>query len=42
MKGLTLKKGSINRWLLSHHQGAAIMKGCKFMAGIDQEGRKKM
>ena len=39
MKGLSLKKGAVNRWLLSHHQRAAIMKVCKFMAGKDQEGR---
>ena len=38
MKGLTLKKGAVNRWLLSHHQRAAIMKECKLMAGKDQEG----
>ena len=38
MNGLTLKKGAVNRWLLSHHQRAAIMKECKFMAGKDQEG----
>ena len=41
MKGLTLKKGAVNRWLLSHHQRAAIMKECKFMAGKDQEGRAR-
>ena len=39
MKGLTLRKGGVKRWLLSHHQRAAIMKKCKFMAGKDQEGR---
>ena len=39
IKGLTLKKGAVNRWLLSHHQRAAIMKECKLMAGKDQEGR---
>ena len=38
MKVLTLKKGAVNRWLLSHHQRAAIMKECKLMAGKDQEG----
>ena len=37
MKGLTLKNGAVNRWLLSHHQRAAIMKECKLMAGKDQE-----
>ena len=41
MKGLTLKKGAVNQWLLSYHQRAAIMKGCKFMAGKDQEGRAR-
>ena len=39
MKGLTLKKGTIDRWLLSHHNRATIMKECKFMADKDQEGR---
>ena len=39
MKGLTLKKGAVNRWLLSHHKRATIMKECKFMAGKYQEGR---
>ena len=39
MKGLALKKGAVNRWLLSHHQRVAIMKECKFIAGKDQEGR---
>ena len=38
IKGLTLKKRAVNRRLLSHHQRAAIMKECKFMAGTDQEG----
>ena len=41
MKCLTCKKGAVNRWLLSHHQRAAIMKECKFMAGKDQEGRTR-
>ena len=41
MKGLTLKKGAVNRWLLSHHQRAAIMKECKLMTGKDQEGRAR-
>ena len=41
MKGLTLKKGAVNRWLLSHHQRPAIMKECKLMAGKDQEGRSR-
>ena len=41
MKRLTRKKGAVNRWLLSHHQRAAIMKECKFMAGKDQEGRAR-
>ena len=41
MKCLTLKKGAVNRWLQSHHQRAAIMKECKFMAGKDQEGTKR-
>ena len=41
MKGLTLKKGAVNRWLLSHHQRVAIMKECKLMAGKDQEGRAR-
>ena len=39
IKGLTLKKGAVNRWLLSHHKRANIMKECKFMADKDQEGR---
>ena len=39
MKGITLKTGAVNRWLLSHHKRATIMKECKFMAGKDQEGR---
>ena len=39
MNGLTLKKGAVNRWLLSHHKRVTIMKECKFMAGKDQEGR---
>ena len=39
MNGLTLKKGAVNRWLLSHHKHATIIKECKFMAGKDQEGR---
>ena len=39
MKGLTLKKGAVNRWLLSHHKRATIMKEWKFMAGKDQEER---
>ena len=39
MKGLTLKKGAVNRWLLTHHKRATIMKECKFMAGKDHEGR---
>ena len=40
MKGLiTLKKGAVNRWLLSHHKRATTMKECKFMASKDQEGR---
>ena len=41
MKGLTLKKGAVNRCLLSHHQRAAIMKECKLMDGKDQEGRAR-
>ena len=41
MKCLTPKKGAVNRWLLSHHQRAAIMKECKLMAGKDQEGRAR-
>ena len=41
MKGLTLEKAAVNRWLLSHHQRPAIMKECKFMAGKDQEGRAR-
>ena len=36
MNGLTLKKGDVN-----HHQRAAIMKECKFMAGKDQEGKAR-
>ena len=39
MKGLTLKKGTVNRWLLCHQQRAAIMQDCKFMAGNDFEER---
>ena len=39
MKGLTLKEGTVNRWLLSYHQRTAIMKEYQFMAGKDQEGR---
>ena len=41
MKNLTLKKGAVNRWLLSHRQRAAIMKECTFVAGKDQEGTKR-
>ena len=41
MKGLTLKQGAVNRWLLSHHRRAAGMKECKFMAGKYQEGRAR-
>ena len=39
MKGIALKKGAVNRWLISHHKRATIMKECKFMTGKDQEGR---
>ena len=39
MKGLTLKNGAVNRWLLSHHKRATIMKECIFLAGKDQKGR---
>ena len=38
MKVLTLKKGGGNRWLLSHHQRAAITKECKCMVGKEHEG----
>ena len=38
MKGPTLKKAAVNRWLVSHHQRAVIMKKCKFILGKDQEG----
>ena len=33
MKGLTIKKGDVNRWLL--------MKECKLMTGKDQQGRAR-
>ena len=33
MKGLTLNKGAVNRWLLSDHKRAAIAKECDNMAG---------
>ena len=39
MKGLTLKKGAVNRWLLTYHKRANIMKECKSLAGKDHEGR---
>ena len=41
MKGLTLKNGAVNRWLLSNDQRAAIMKECKCMACKDQGGRAR-
>ena len=42
MKGLTIQKGTVNRWLLLWcYYSAAIMKECKFMAGKDQEGRAR-
>ena len=41
MKSLTLKKGAVNRWLLSHHQRASIMKTCILMTGKCQEGRAR-
>ena len=41
MKGLTLNKGAVNRWLLSHHHRAAIMKECKLMAGRDENERSR-
>ena len=41
MKCLTPKKGAVNRWLISYHQPATIMKKCTFMAGKDQEGRSR-
>ena len=41
MKGFILKKGIVNRWLLSHKQRVVIMKDCKFMAGKDLEERAR-
>lgn len=41
MKGLTLNKGAVNRWLLSHHQRAGIAKECQHMAGKDIMGRPR-
>ena len=43
MKYLTLKKGVVNRWLLSHHQRAAIMKGLNsWLVNINREGHEKI
>ena len=44
MKGLTLNKGAVNRWLLNHHQWAAIAKECQNMAGKGktERGRKDL
>lgn len=41
MKGLTLNKGAVNRWLLSHHQRAAIAKECQRMAGKGDSDRTR-
>lgn len=42
MKGFTLYKGVANRWLLSHHQQAAMVKVCQSMAGKDNaDGTRK-
>lgn len=44
MKGFTLNKGAVNRWLLSHHQWAAIAKECQNVAGKGEteRGRKDL
>ena len=41
MKGLTLNKGAVNRWLLSHHHRAVIAKECQRMAGKDDADRTR-
>ena len=37
--GITMNKSAVNRWILSHHERAAISSVCKVMAG--QAGRER-
>ena len=39
--GNTQNKGSVNRWILSHPERAAIAKVCRDMAGKDDESRMR-
>ena len=41
MKGFTKNKGTVNRWLLSHHQCAAIARECRKMAGVNESERDR-
>ncbi len=41
MTGITRNKGAVNRWILSHHERAAIAKSCRIMAGIEDNARIK-
>ena len=33
LTGITMNKGAVNRWILSHHHRATIAKECRLMAG---------
>lgn len=41
MSGITLSKGGVNRWLLSHPERAAITRACQVMAGKDDSIRSR-
>lgn len=41
MVGITLNKGAVNRWVLSHPERAAIAKSCQVMAGKDDSVRSR-
>ncbi|XP_077968888.1 uncharacterized protein LOC144422864 [Styela clava] len=41
IRGLSLNKNAVNRWLLSHHQRALISMACREMAGKDSTRRQR-
>jgi hypothetical protein len=41
LTGITLNKGAVNRWVLSHHERAAIFRACLAMADKDESNRSR-
>src|SRR6218665_3915010 len=41
LTGISLNKGAVNRWILSHHHRAAIAKECRAMVDKDSEAKSR-